>query len=375
MLDTGRSNMRRSTISLVAACAVLAAVFIFQGCGDDGGTGPTNRAPEISSLTAAPDMVDPMGTSVITCTAGDADGDTLIYAWSSQSGTITGSGSEVVWNATASAGSHFIAVTVTDEKGKSASDTVYVTVGGGTLLVQDDGDLLAVDFNGNYFTLYADMNEVEVLGTRIFSGRGHMIEIDHSGNPTHLFSRPTEVPWATTTVVLPDAGFAFISNGTDSIYFVRSDGAFDLAIEVPEPSPMGLQGTRGTVVGNNLAIVDTHSSKIWQIDLTTYQASVVADLAHGNADLRDVDYDAGAYFTCNSLSVIKYVPGTRETLLATIPGANLGSICVVGRYAYVGNYRREEVYRVDINTGEYEVFLDGLTDAEDIEFVPVTLVP
>jgi len=367
--------VKNLTISLVAACALLTVIFIMQGCGDDGTIEPTNKAPEISSLTADPDVVDPMGVSVITCTASDADGDNLAYAWSPQQGSISGTGEEITWNAPASAGSHFIAVTVTDAKGKSASDTVYVTVGGGTLLVENDGELLAVDFSGNYFTLYSGIAQIEVLATRIFTGRGSMAEIDHSGTESNLFSRPDGVPWATTTIVLPDAGFAFISNSTDSIYFVRSDGAFDRAIEIPEPSPGGLQGTAGTVVGNNLVMVDTGSSKIWQIDLATDQASMIVDLAQAGADLRDVDYDGGAYYVCESFEIHKYVPGGVETLLATIPGTNHVAICVVGRYAYVGGYRREEVYRVDINTGDYEVFLEGMTHTEDIEFIPVTLTP
>ena len=367
--------MIRTAISLAAACMVLAVVFILHGCGDDGGTGPTNKAPVISGLAADPGMVDPMGTSIITCTASDPDGDSLSYAWTPQHGSVSGTGEEVTWNASAFPGSHFIAVTVTDEEGKSAADTVYVTVGGGTLLVQNDDDLLAVDFSGDYFTFYSEIYEVEVLGTRIFSGRGSMIEIDHSGDMSHLFSRPAEVAWATTTIVLPDAGFAFISNSTDSIYFVRSDGAFDRAIEIPEPSPMGLQSTRGMVVGNNLVMVDTGSSKIWQIDLATYQASLLVDLAEGDDDLRDVDYDAGAYYACESFAIHKYVPRIGETLLATLPRTNNVAICVVGRYAYVGGYARENVYRVDINTGAYEVFLDDMTSVEDIEFVPVTLVP
>jgi hypothetical protein len=175
--------------------------------------------------------------------------------------------------------------------------------------------------------------------------------------------------------VLPDAGFAFISNQTDSIYFVGSDGVLDRAIEGPNPEPVSLQGVRGTVVGNNLVMAETGSSEIWQVDLATYQLSELADLAQGNDDLRDVDYDAGAYYACESYAIHKYIPGAGETLLATLPGTNNVAICVVGRYAYVGSKRRAEVYRVDINTGAYELFLDDMTSVEDIEFVPVTLAP
>jgi len=367
--------MRRLALLMLAGCALLAAGLFLQGCGDDDPTGPLNTSPDITSLTADPDTVDPAGASTLACTATDEDGDSLTYAWDPEAGTISGTGNDVTWSAPASPGDYSIVVTVTDEAGSAASDTVYVTVRGGTLLVQNDRDLLAVDFNGNYFTLYSEMDEVEVLGSRIFTGRGSMTEIDHSGNPFYLFSRPAGVPWATTTIVLPDAGFAFISNSTDSIYFVTAAGVFDRAIEIPYPSPEGLQATAGTVVGNNLVMVDTKTSKIWQVDLGTDQVSMLVDLARGDDDLRDVDYDAGAYYACESFAIHKYVPEAGETLLATLPGTNNTALCVVGRYLYVGGYSRDKVYRVDIETGAYEVFLEGMASVEDMEFIPVTLTP
>jgi hypothetical protein len=366
--------MRHLTFPVVAVCTLLAAIFILQGCGDDSTTGPTNKAPEISGLSAEPDTVDPMGTSVITCTASDADGDSLSYAWNPQQGTISGTGDEVTWNATATPGSYSIVVTVTDEKSKSSSDTVYVTVRGGTLLVDNDGVLLAVDFAGNHFTFYDGASLVEVLGTRIFTGRGTMYEIDHAGGSSLLFNRPDCRPWAIATVVLPGAGFAFISNDTDSIYFADAAGECDRVIEIPHPSPGDLQSTGGTLVGNNLVMVDTRSNKIWQIDLATDQISSLAEITPDGDDLRDVDFRDGAYYTCMSFAIHRYIPGQGVTEIATIPGANHCTICVVGRYAYVGECGHR-IHRVDIDTGQYEVFLDGLDDVRDIEFIPVTLTP
>jgi hypothetical protein len=346
---------------------------VLQGCGEDDPTGPLNHTPGIAGLAADPDTVDPTGSSTISCTATDVDGDSLAYAWHPQAGTISGTGNQVVWDAPASPGDYSIVVTVTDERGLSASDTACVNVRGGTLLVDNDGELLAVDFTGVGFTFYDGGAQIEVLGTRIFSGRGTMFEIDHSGNASSLFARPDRVPWATATIVLPDAGFAFINNDTDSIYFVDAAGNIDRVIEVPNPSPDGLQSTGGTTVDNNLVMVDTRSNKIWQIDLATDEVSYIAEINPDGYDLRDVDFSDGAYYTCTSLSVYKYVPGEGVTQLATIPGANNSSICVVGRYAYVGGYRRENIYRVDTSTGQYEVFTVGLDEATDLEFVPAVL--
>ncbi|MEW6555820.1 MAG: SBBP repeat-containing protein [Elusimicrobiota bacterium] len=89
---------------------------------------PPNNAPTISSLTANPTSVSTGAVSVITCSASDPDGDTLSYAWSSASGTISGSGYQVNWTAPSSSGTYTITATVSDGKGGSASKSVNITV-------------------------------------------------------------------------------------------------------------------------------------------------------------------------------------------------------------------------------------------------------
>ena len=57
----------------------------------------SNRAPAITSLSASPVNVTPGGSTVITCTANDPDGDEVRYSWSVVDGTIWGTGNKVSW--------------------------------------------------------------------------------------------------------------------------------------------------------------------------------------------------------------------------------------------------------------------------------------
>lgn len=111
---------------------------LFYGCG--GGkqeatqtvnvnTSATNTAPVISSVVASPGTTQTSGAVTITCTATDADGDTLSYGWSVTGGTLqSSSGKQVTWTAPDTAGNYTISVLVTDGKGGQASSTVTVSI-------------------------------------------------------------------------------------------------------------------------------------------------------------------------------------------------------------------------------------------------------
>ena len=244
-----------------------------------------------------------------------------------------------------------------------------------TLLVSCDEVLLAVDLEGNSFVFDSTGAEVEVLGTRIFLGPGNPTELDHNGEVIGTVLKPPEIPWSTTFTVLPDAGFAFIQNDNDSIFFMSSTGEYLHGMPTPHQSPSGLQSTRATTVGNSLVMVETRSDYIFAIDLDTYEVDTLTAVVPGGDDLRDVFYSDGVYYTCRSYGVYGYSEGEGVSEICTIEGANHCAICVVGDFAYVCGYGREDLYRVDLSTGEFDVLMTGLDDPDDIEFIPVILEP
>ncbi len=77
-----------------------------------------NQPPTISSLTANPNSVAPAGTSTISVSASDSEGDLLAYAWSAICGTlsITSGPGPVTWTAPGSPTTCTVTVSVTDNK-------------------------------------------------------------------------------------------------------------------------------------------------------------------------------------------------------------------------------------------------------------------
>ncbi len=86
----------------------------------------SNRSPVISSIVANPTTISTGAVSAITCSASDADNDTLTYTWSAASGTISGTGSVINWTAPTSSSTYVINVTVSDGHGGTTQSSVNI---------------------------------------------------------------------------------------------------------------------------------------------------------------------------------------------------------------------------------------------------------
>ena len=66
--------------------AALILQVIVCGCDNEGArqglpAAPTNRSPVIEGLSAFPDTIGPQDSTIVLCTASDADADSLVYDW------------------------------------------------------------------------------------------------------------------------------------------------------------------------------------------------------------------------------------------------------------------------------------------------------
>ena len=99
---------------------VSAALFAVTACAK-------NQPPAIQSVTI--EKIDnPAAEYIIACKAIDADKDTLSYLWSSDNGTIKGTGNSITWVAPEISGNYTIKVVVKDDKGGESACSTAILV-------------------------------------------------------------------------------------------------------------------------------------------------------------------------------------------------------------------------------------------------------
>jgi len=108
-------------IKWVIVGLVILAILIGTGCAI------INKPPEITSLTPSATSLAPGGSCTINCAASDPDGDTLTYGWTVSGGAISGEGDTVTWTAPTTEETYTITATVSDGKGRTASDSCDIT--------------------------------------------------------------------------------------------------------------------------------------------------------------------------------------------------------------------------------------------------------
>ena len=100
-----RSTHARLCVALIVVVSLFAG-----GCIAVAAPNP----PAITSLEARQELVAPLDSCLIECTAEDEDGDDLTYTWSADSGTINGHAGTVAWTAPDTEGLFKVTVEVSD---------------------------------------------------------------------------------------------------------------------------------------------------------------------------------------------------------------------------------------------------------------------
>lgn len=363
---------------LTALIGLLAFVVfgLFPGCGDDG-SGPGNVGPEIQSVAAEPDTVRTREASTLTCTASDADGDSLTYQWACDAGDVSGTGASVTWTAPAVAGVCTVSVTVSDGRGGTAGDEAHIKVLGGTFLVQTGGGLTAVDIDGNSFVVSTLTGPVEVLGDRIFvKASSHTIwEYDCACQLVGSVPIPDIIPYPYIHCVLPDGGFAWLDNRDDRIDITDAQGDHVIAIAMPETSPDNSQSVDGVVVGNSLIVSETGTRKLIEVDLATHAASIYKDLSAIGGWIGALAYSEGIYYICQCVKLHHFTEAGDAVELCTFDQGCLTGVTVVDDYLYIVINSPGEMYKINKTTGEKELFLSGLSYPQDIEYIPADMTP
>lgn len=87
-----------------------------------------NQSPEVLSITAATDRIEPFSICELECDAVDPDGDPLTYVWSVSAGEIYGEGPRIEWGSPVAEGLYRVSVTVNDGRSGTAEYSTSLRV-------------------------------------------------------------------------------------------------------------------------------------------------------------------------------------------------------------------------------------------------------
>ena len=113
----------RRLVSIIVLLVILSTVF--PACT---GASASKGTPVIYELSTDHTRLYPRTTAELKCVALDPENDELFFKWSSIDGELSGDGPIVSWKAPDSYGDYHIMVTVEDDKGNSASQTITIDV-------------------------------------------------------------------------------------------------------------------------------------------------------------------------------------------------------------------------------------------------------
>jgi hypothetical protein len=153
-----------------------------------------NNDPVINSITADPRKIHIGTQSQLTCDAYDPEGDEIIYSWSSEHGSFSGSGTQVIWTSPIEEGNYFLNCVVQDIYGSTDKDSILVSVRDTS--THQSGDLVAYfPFNGNAndesgFNNHGTVNGATLVTDRFgnqnsayqFDGINDYIEVSNSAS-------------------------------------------------------------------------------------------------------------------------------------------------------------------------------------------------
>lgn len=242
------------------------------------------------------------------------------------------------------------------------------------------GEFLIADGSGTWImthqgdtTPFTDGNvrHIEVLDSRIYIKNYDEVSVYHrDGSLLETVTIDSRIGYPYSMCVLPGGELAFLDNKNDSVSFTSSSGELLDKISITGlPGDDQLQHVSGVAVDNSLVFSEDGNQQIMMIDLDTYEKSVFRDFSHLSGYLGDIEYADGTYYLTQSTELYSFRESEEEQLICEMPEGNNTAVAVLGDFAYVTSNFGDKVYRVNLNSGDYEVIVNGADYPQDIELI------
>ena len=358
--------------------------------------------PVIHSIVAYTNFIDVGKGVLIKCIAEESDGNSLIYNWEATGGEIVeakplllsnplllswvynyqveegdsiGPDFCIYWVGSGISGTYQVKCSVSNSKGETTSRTIDIHVNplkvfDGCLVANAQGGIYFFNFNGDslgYLDLgLRSISGVEICNNLLYLKDGRTIlEIDNRGDILNKTITGKD-GWFT---VLPDSRFAILDNAKDSIHILDQKGEIIKSVSMLHEPDNHAQNVHGIVVNNSLIVSEDGNRNLLSVDLETFEVSIFKTLKSLPWGwLGALYYFNNTFYICQSTKIWSFIDSRQDnlSLVAELPENNITSLVVVDSFAYATINFTNKIYKINVLTGEYEVFVEGIDYPEDI---------
>ncbi|MHC4207401.1 MAG: GLUG motif-containing protein, partial [Planctomycetota bacterium] len=232
---------------------------------------------------------------------------------------------------------------------------LYVLTRSGILEVSLAGERRLI-VGGHYDSYSLDIKDDILYVTEKTSG-GDIVAYDLEGRYLRTIPTPPQANDCLKFVVLPDDKFALLGSG--KVFFIDYEGNL-IATTSNRPASDGI------VVDNRLVLSGGGDGQVVEIDLNTYEMSIIKDLSFLPYWLDDIAYANGTYYVDNTNIVYAFTDSGSAVQVAIIQESNITGIVVIEDCAYISVNFAGKVYKVDLSSGETSVLVSGINYPKDI---------
>ena len=249
----------------------------------------------------------------------------------------------------------------------------------GDIIVRTRGGLMFLDEAGGVHTFNSTITgSIEVRDGRLYALHSNkIVELNRSGDIVNSISIPSEATYYINFTALPNGGFALLDNRNDRMYFIDDSGNYITTVNIKSTRDNHLQNVHGVVVGNRLILSEDGDKNLLAVDLSDYSVTLFRDFTGlgGNTWLNAIAYYDGVYYLTLPGSIYTFTGSEWPSLLAGSIDYNITELLIKsGGYMYVTVNFSGKVYKIDMVTGEYQLFAEGLDYPQDIAGVALTAV-
>ncbi len=256
-------------VLLVAIGIIVASLFLI--IGGNAGWLTATAAPEfpqeppvIIGMSSTPERIMPRTVVAVSCEATHPGEAEMSYTWVASEGELRGEGPEVEWVAPATEGLHRIFVTVEDEYGASAEESLTLRVRENTppeitAMGTDKGDDVGWVVPGTMVYIWCEAEDVD----------GDSLTYEWTADAGELFGEGTSVVWEAPNTL----GMHWVSVEVDDGYGGVAERSVPVSVSAAEP-PV-IQDIRVEPADRRYAKPYQDSWQIFKGQTCTFEAVVV----------------------------------------------------------------------------------------------------